>query len=366
MIRVLIVEDSLTARQYLEHIINSDDQLQVVGVARNGEEGVRLVRLKRPDIVTMDIHMPGMDGYEATRRIMEECPVPIVVVTTSWHREELRNSFQAMEAGALTAMEKPPGPGHPRSERLVAKLVQTIKTMSQVKVVRRIPSKEVKGYTVRAIPSVPPARGKQRVDLVAMGASTGGPPVIKEIISGLNQGFSLPVLVVQHITSGFLDGMVEWLSSETGLLVRVASHGERIRGGCVYFAPDGHHMGVTGDGRIMLSNGPAENGVRPSVSHLFRSVARAYGARSAGVLLTGMGKDGALELVQMREKGAVTVAQERESCVVYGMPAEAVRLNGAVHLLPPAGITGFLNSIEKQGLGQGEGEGKRDRNERSI
>lgn len=356
----------MTARQYLEHIINSDDQLQVVGVARNGEEGVRLARLKRPDIVTMDIHMPGMDGYEATRRIMEECPVPIVIVTANWHREELRNSFQAMEAGALMTMEKPPGPGHPRSERLVAKLVQTIKTMSQVKVVRRIPSKEVKGYTVRAIPSVPPARGKQRVDLVAMGASTGGPPVIKEIISGLNQGFSLPVLVVQHITSGFLDGMVEWLSSETGLLVRVASQGERIRGGCVYFAPDGHHMGVTGDGRIMLSNGPAENGVRPSVSHLFRSVARAYGARSAGVLLTGMGKDGALELAQMREKGAVTVAQERESCVVYGMPAEAVRLNGAVHLLPPAGITGFLNSIEKQALGQGEGEGKRDRNERSI
>jgi len=345
IIRVLIVEDSFTVRQYLEHIISSDEQLKVIGVAQDGEEGVRLAKLKRPDIVIMDIHMPRMDGYEATRRIMEECPVPIVVVTSSWDPESVKNSFRAIDAGALVALEKPPGPGHPRSKPLVAKLVQTIKTMSEVRVVRRLPRKKKPGGVTGVSPPPGPAIARQRIEVVAIGASTGGPPVIKGILSGLGKGFSVPILIVQHIAEGFLEGMVEWLNKGSELSVRIASEGEHIRKGVVYFAPDGSHMGVTGGGRIVLSDGPVENGVRPSVSHLFRSIAKAYGGRGAGVLLTGMGKDGAVELAQMKERGAVTVAQDRDSCVVYGMPAEAVKLNGAVHILPPEKIIEFLNSI---------------------
>jgi two-component system, chemotaxis family, protein-glutamate methylesterase/glutaminase len=347
IIRVLIVEDSFTVRQYLKHVINSDEQLEVVGIAKDGEEGVRLVRLKRPDIVTMDIHMPKMDGYEATRRIMEECPVPIVVVTSSWDPGSVKKSFLSIEAGALVALEKPPGPGHPRSKPLVAKLIQTIKTMSEVRVVRRFPREKKPGGDPAVSSAAGLAVARERVDVVAIGASTGGPPVIKDILSGLGQGFSVPILIVQHIALGFLEGMVEWLNKISVLSVKIASDGEHIRKGLVYFAPDGSHMGVTGGGRIVLSDGPVENNVRPSVSHLFRSVTRAYGGRGAGVLLTGMGKDGAVELARMREGGAVTVAQDRESCVVYGMPAEAIKLNGAVHVLSPEGITGFLNSIGK-------------------
>jgi len=347
IIRVLIVEDSFTVRQYLEHIISSDEQLEVVGVAKDGVEGVRLVKLKRPDIVTMDIHMPKMDGYEATQRIMEECPVPIVVVTSSWDAGSVKKSFRAIDAGALVALEKPPGPGHPRSKPLVAKLLQTIKTMSEVRVVRRSPRKTKPGDALAVSPAAGQAVARQRIEVVAIGASTGGPPALKNILSGLRQGFPVPILIVQHIALGFLEGMVEWLNKVSGLSVRIASDGEHIRRGVVYFAPDGSHMGVTGGGRIDLKEGPVENNVRPSVSHLFRSVTNAYGGRGAGVLLTGMGKDGAVELAQMRERGAVTVAQDRESCVVYGMPAEAVKQNGAVHILSPEKITAFLNSIGK-------------------
>ena len=345
IIRVLIVEDSFTVRQHLEYVINSDEQLEVVGLAEDGEEGVRLAKLKRPDIVTMDIHMPKMDGFEATRRIMEECPVPIVVVTSSWDPDSVKNSFRAIDAGALVALEKPPGPGHPRSNKLAAKLVQTIKTMSEVRVVRRTWPKMKPGGAPAVSPAGGPAVARKRIEVVAIGASTGGPPVLKNIFSALGQGFSVPILIVQHIASGFLEGMVEWINKESRLSVRIASDEEHIRRGVVYFAPDGHHMGVTGGGRIVLSEGPVENGVQPSVSHLFRSVTKAYGGRGAGVLLTGMGKDGAVELAQMRERGAVTIAQDKDSCVVYGMPAEAIKLNGAVHILSPEGITGFLNSM---------------------
>lgn len=342
--RVLIVEDSATVRQYLSQLINSDPGLEVVGTARDGEEGVKFAALKRPDIITMDIHMPRMDGYEAARRIMEECPVPIVIVTSSWDPQEVNHSFLAIEAGALAVVEKPPGPGDARAAPLTAKLLQTIKTMAEVRVVRRLPRLK------RPEPEAPPmvsgtlSPGK-RIEVVALGASTGGPPVIREILSGLKEGFAVPLLIVQHITPGFLEGMVEWLRKECRIPLRIGSQGEVIRPGTAYFAPDGVHMGVADGGRIRLSDDPTENAVRPSVSYLFRSVAAVYGPRGAGILLTGMGRDGAAELAEMKARGALTVAQDKASCVVYGMPAEAVKLNGAVHVLPPERIVALLNGI---------------------
>jgi len=343
--RVLIVEDSPTARQYLEHLINSDPRLEVVGMARDGEEGVRLIKLMRPDIVTMDIYMPKMNGYEVTQKIMEECPVPIVIVTSSRNPDDVGRSFRAIDAGALAALEKPHGPGHPKSKALAAKLVQTLKTMSEVRVVRRSPKQKKQGGLPEVLPAAGPAVARQRVEVVAIGASTGGPPVLKDILSGLKQGFPAPILIVQHITQGFIEGMVEWLNKTCELSIQIALDGEQIRKGAVYFAPDGCHMGVTGAGRIVLRDGPVENNVRPSVSHLFRFVADAYGKTGAGILLTGMGKDGAMELARMKEKGAITIVQDKKSCVVYGMPGEGVKLNGAKHVLSPEGITDFLNSI---------------------
>ena len=348
IIKVLIVDDSLTTREYMKHIFSADKNMKVVGVAKGGEEAVKMVQLKQPDVVTMDIHMPGMDGYEATRRIMETNPVPIVVVSASLNSKEVARTFQAMEAGAVAALEKPPGPGNPRTDRMVSKMLQTVKLMSEVKVVKRF----AKSYTAKAVPGILPKAEirptASQVEMVTIGASTGGPPVIQTILSNLTNGFSCPILIVQHIATGFLDGMVDWLSKDTVLPINIPANGENVLGGHVYFAPDNSHMGITGSRRIVLNSSPPENGLRPAVSYLFRSAAKAFGQRAVGVLLTGMGKDGSAELKIMKEKGAITIAQDKKSSVVHGMPGEAIKLNAANHILSPEEIAVFLNSLDNR------------------
>lgn len=345
MIKVLVADDSATIREYLRHIIDGDEKLKVVATAKDGEEAVRLVQLKRPDVVSMDIHMPRMDGYEATRKIMELHPVPIVIVSSTMDAKSVEKTFRALQAGALTSLAKPEWLGHPESNPIAREIVETLKLMSEVKVVRRRPkfSKPEAAATTPPINRVGPAPGK--IELVAMGASTGGPPVIQSILSRLpKDDFTASVLIVQHIALGFLQGMVDWLHKETGFPIHIPAHGEHIRGGNVYFAPDNHHMGVTAKGKIALSQAPHENSVRPSVSYLFRSVAEAYGRRAIGVLLTGMGKDGALELKTMKDRGAITLAQDERSSVVHGMPGEAIKLGAAPHVFSPEEIAAFLSS----------------------
>lgn len=339
MIRVLIVDDSSVSREYLKHILGEDKNIRVAGIAKDGKEAVSLVEMMRPDVVTMDIQMPRMDGYEATRRIMEVHPVPIVVVSTSMIPEEVENTFRAIKAGAVAAVEKPRGPGHPDSERMAAKVVQTVKLMSEVKVVRRLANKTSDPVSVSEKIRTDI---RQDIRIAAIGASTGGPPVLRTIFSNLAEGFSVPILVVQHIAAGFLQGMVEWLGKETPLHVKISEQGERVRGGYVYFAPDGYHLGISGKGELHLSEEGPINGIQPSVSYLFRSVADSFGSKSLGIILTGMGKDGASELKIMRDKGAVTIAQNKESSVVHGMPGEAIRLEAAEHILSPEDIAEFL------------------------
>jgi len=345
MIRVLIVDDSPVSREYLKHIFSTDENISVVGVAKDGKEAVSLVQIIRPDVVTMDIQMPRMDGYEATRRIMEVYPVPIVVVSTSMIPEQVENTFRAIKAGAVAAVEKPRGPGHPDSERMAAKVLQTVRLMSEVKVVRRFASGN---RMPESVSEKFKADIRQDIKIAAIGASTGGPPVLRTVLSNLTEGFSIPILVVQHIAPGFLQGMVEWLGKETWLNVKISEHGERVRGGYVYFAPDGYHLGISGKGEIHLSGDAPINGLQPSVSYLFRSVADSFGPRALGVILTGMGKDGASELKIMRDKGAITVAQSKESSVVHGMPGEAIRLEAAEHILSPEDIADFLSKVRSE------------------
>ncbi len=344
MIRVLIVDDSPVSREYLKHILGTDENINVVGVAKDGKEAVSLVQIIRPDVVTMDIQMPRMDGYEATRRIMEVYPVPIVVVSTSMIPEQVENTFRAIKAGAVAAVEKPRGPGHPDSGRMAAKVIQTVRLMSEVKVVRRFAS----GNRISVPASVSEkfkADIRQDIRIAAIGASTGGPPVLRTILANLDEGFSVPILVVQHIAPGFLQGMVEWLGKETPLRVKISEHGEQVQGGYVYFAPDGYHLGISGKGEIHLSEDAPINGLQPSVSYLFRSVADSFGSKALGVILTGMGKDGASELKIMRDKGAVTVAQSKESSVVHGMPGEAIRLEAAELIMSPEDIAELLSKV---------------------
>ena len=345
MIKVLIVDDSPTVREYMKHIIDSDKDLEVAGVAKDGVEAVELVRLKHPDVVTMDIHMPRMDGYKATRKIMELHPLPIVIVSASWNSKDIEKTFQAMQAGAVAAVKKPKGPGHPESKRMVSQVIETVKLMSEVKVVRRLAKYKRSDTTPVMTPQKALMPAPSKVDIVAVGASTGGPPVIQTILSSLKPDFPASILIVQHIASGFLHGFMEWIGKTTCFPVRLPAHGDYVKRGHVYFAPDGFHMGITANCKIVLSKSCPENGLKPSVSYLFRSIAKNFGRRAVGVLLTGMGKDGSCELKMMKERGCVTIAQDKESSIVHGMPGEAIKIGAANHILSPKDIAAYLNMI---------------------
>ncbi len=344
-IRVLIVEDSPVVTELLCHILGSDPALLVVGTATNGAAALEAVPILKPDVITMDISMPLMDGYEATRKIMETNPVPIVIVSVSVDPGEVATTFRALEEGALAAVTKPVGIGHSEYAETAKNLLETVKLMSEVKVVRRWPLARRKLSASVAPPIEQRLPAKRDLKIIAMGASTGGPTVLKTILSKIPESFPLPILIVQHISPGFIDGFAQALTNCCKLPVCIPTSGEMLLSGHVYLAPDRMHMGVGPAGRITLSNDPPENGMRPSVSYLFRCVAEVFGPESVGVLLTGMGRDGADGLKSMRDKGAFTIAQDEESCVVFGMPAEAIRVNAASRIFSPDQVVSFLTDI---------------------
>lgn len=345
MIKVLVAEDSPTIRVFLTAILESEPDIKVVAAVSDGAAALEAVRRLKPDVVTMDIHMPGLDGFSATREIMETVPVPIVIVSGAV-QDEVAATFKAVEAGALAFIRRPAGLGHDDHEREADALVTAVRLMSEVKVVRRwkrAPAIAERVAAVAAAGAEPAPRDRARV--VAIGASTGGPVALQTILSALPAEFPLPILVVQHIAQGFVAGFADWLGAGCALPVTVARDGEEVMGGHVYVAPDDRHMGVDAFGRIELIDSPPEAGLRPAVGHLFRSVAARYGGRAIGVLLTGMGADGADDLCVLRTLGAVTIAQDAASSVVHGMPGVAIERGGAVHVLAPAAIAAKLVEV---------------------
>lgn len=356
-IRVLLVEDSPVERELLRYLLSGDPQLQLAGIAEDGAAGVAAACRLCPDVIVMDIHMPRLDGFAAARQIMETCPTRIVMVTASTQPEEVAASFRVLEAGALTLLAKPAGAGSAGFAERAAEFLQTIKLMAEVPVVKRWP----RSRTQPALPPLPMPPLPSAVSLVALGASTGGPQVLQEILSRLPADFPIPLLIVQHISDGFAAGFAEWLGKVSGFPVRIAAQDERPQAGCAYVAADGRHLGVRPDGRLCLADAPREQGLRPSVSYLFRSVTAAYGPAAIGILLTGMGNDGAQELQAMRQAGAVTIAQDRDSSIVFGMPGAAVQLAAALYVLPPAAIAATLQRLLLPQKKQPPVAGKADR-----
>ena len=344
MIRVLVVDDSATVREYLAYLLGEDPSIEVVGTARDGLEAVDQAQRLKPDIIVMDVHMPRMNGYEATRQIMERAPTPIVMVSASSSRYEATQAFEALKAGALTVVEKPGGPDDPAQAESARRFVETVKLMAEVKVVRRWPRRE------RPVPASPlSAKAERKIRVIAIGGSTGAPQVVADILARLPRDLAAPILIVQHIAPGFTEGFAEWLAQGTRLAVKLAEPGEATRPGTVYLAPEGSQTGITKDGRLRLTTEPAEDGFCPSASYLFQSVAEAYGRSAIGILLTGMGRDGAAGLKWLREAGGVTIAQDEETSVIFGMPGEAIRLGAAEHVLSPEQIVGTILALVRQG-----------------
>jgi two-component system, chemotaxis family, protein-glutamate methylesterase/glutaminase len=340
-IRVLVVDDTVVGRELLVAILQSTPGLQVVGTARNGQEAVRLAQRLKPDIITMDVYMPEMDGYEATRQIMAENPRPIVMVTGSFAKDEHQLTFNALKAGALTIVEKPAiDEVSERRDHLIAQ----IKMMAEVKVVRRWVKNGAQNVKVAPLAAPPPGKAAA-LQVVAMAASTGGPGALATILGRLPATFSAPILLVQHVTKGFGEGFTQWLDQQTPLRVRLGRQGYRPQPGEVVVAPDDYHMVVNHLGLISLTQAPARYGIRPAADYLFHSVAERYGATAAGVILTGMGSDGAEGLRAMRQVGARTIAQDQYSCVVFGMPAVAIEAGAAEQILPADKIAQALTNL---------------------
>ena len=370
MIRVLIVDDSTPVALLLEAVLHRQPGVAVVGRAGNGAEALVLTRRLRPDVITMDLNMPGMGGIEAIQRIMEELPTPIVVVSTAAEAD----SFRALEVGAVAVFGGPPTPGHPRAESMARELAELLHAMAGIKLITRRPA----GPTTMAGLTQPMEIEADPADLprlVAMAASTGGPQALATVLRELPASFPLPILVVQHISPGFVNGMVEWLDENIPLQARVAREGEQIRPGCVLVAPDDRHLIVEQFGTKLvarLRQGEPISRHRPSATPLFASVAQALGRRAIGLVLTGMGSDGASGLAELCRAGALTIAQEPRSCVIDSMPQAAIDAGAVSEIVPlsqiarrlkaaavtPVTATGQSNFIDLDPLGAAGNSGQ--------
>jgi two-component system, chemotaxis family, protein-glutamate methylesterase/glutaminase len=345
-IKVLVADDSPMTRMLLVELLNSDPGIEVIGAVNDGQAALDFLEAAtdRPDVVIMDMHMPRLDGFDATRRIMETRPLPIIICSATADPQELAVAFRSMEAGAVACVAKPVALGED-FEPCRQNLLQTVRLMSEVKVVRRWSRSRMAPAAVRTTASSSSGVVTPGIRFIGIGASTGGPPVLQSILCGLPKDFAVPLLIVQHIARGFLPGMVEWLSETTGLRVQIAAHGAEPLSGHAYVAPDDFHLGIGVGGRIMLAREEPESGLRPAVAYLFRTLANHCGASAVGVLLTGMGKDGAVELKRMKDRGAMTIAQDRDSSIVHGMPGEAIQLGAATQILAADQIAGALIAL---------------------
>ena len=341
IIRVLIAEDSSTSRLLLGEILRSDGRFEVVGEAVNGLEAVDKTGLLKPDVILMDIHMPGIDGVKATRRIMESFPVPIVIVTGSALFNDVSITLEALNAGALAVLRKPSGPGSPGFLEESIRIVSTIKAMAGLKLVRRKPRQEEKRIEELEKPEITP----RPVRILVVGASTGGPAVLRQILSSLPASFPVPILVVQHISDGFTAGFAEWLGDSSSLIVKIAEDGELLVPGTVYIAPERRHLGVY-NSRISISKAPPVGGFQPSVSYMFESVVAGFGSEVLAIIASGMGDDGVEGLRRIKERGGLVWAQDENSCAVFGMPARSIEagLVNAV-LSPDEMVAGALKVV---------------------
>ena len=333
-IRVLVADDSELFRELLARVVAAEPGFEVVAVAADGNEAAAQADQLKPDVITMDLNMPDADGFSGIARIMADTPTPILVLTAN--REEAVG-FRALSLGALDILEKPQATTD--LEEYGRLLRSRLRLLAGVKVIRH-----VRGLRERA--ATTPRRRTSRAELVVIGASLGGPRALAALLRGLPPGFPVPIAIVQHIADGFTEGLASWLASEARLDVHEGKDGEALVAGRVLLAPTGRHL-LVGDGFVRLSDAPAVDTFRPSVTPLFLSAARAYGPRVCGVILTGMGRDGAEGLRAIRDGGGTTLAQDESTSAVFGMPRAAIELGAVERVLPIDEIPRALTELTR-------------------
>ncbi len=326
MIRVLVVDDSATVRAKLVEVLSSHPDFTVVGEASNGREAIERCTALRPDVMTLDLALPEIDGLGVTEHVMAAVPTPILIVSASFNRGEVFNTYEALNAGAVDVLDKPGVDDDDWDERFIA----AVRMVSRIKVITH-PRGRLRGLHK---PTTPPAIVRaNRIELLAIGASTGGPSAILDVLSGLPKVFPIGIVVVLHVDPAFAVSFADWLGTRSGRVVRIAEEGSIPQANQVMFAPPHKHLTIH-HGRARLVDSAPRHHCRPSIDVLFESLATDRGANTLAVLLTGMGRDGANGMLAIRRAGGHTIAQDEATSIVYGMPREAALIGGAERVLP--------------------------------
>lgn len=344
MIRVLIVDDSITQREILKRVLEADGEFTVVGEARDGNQVVDMVRKCQPDVVVMDIHMPEVDGIEATRLVMSQCPIPIVVASATLQRRDVNYGLKAIEAGAVAVVSKPSGAALLHLKKIGPELRHELLAAARVNVSRLMPIVVPTSRSVPAPQSQIAICKSQVINAIGVCASTGGPRALCEIFAAIPKPFPIPILLVQHISQGFVEGFGEWLGSQTGHDVRLATDGQRLAPG-IWLAPRRQHLTLGSPTRLALPNRMPADVHCPSGDPLFESLARHLGPKAIGVQLTGMGDDGAHGLLALKKAGGETLIQSEATCLIWGMPKVAKELGAGNYELSPTAIAGALSKL---------------------
>lgn len=346
-IRLLVADDSATVRSTLGALLAREPKIEIVGYATDGLEAVALAEKLRPDVITMDVLMPRLDGLAATAEIMTRAPSRILIVSSVTDRTQTDLSFKAMSAGALEVLAKPDADLSVDPSTWGRRVAEAIALMAEVPVVRRTKrpqrpdSAPVFEPRTRPAPN-PVVRSGGALDAFAIVASTGGPVALATVLGGLPADLPVPIFVAQHIATGFAAGLVRWLGTVSPLEIVLAKTGTVAEPGHVYFPPDAHDLIVDEDGvlHVTLSMTHAS----PSGDKLLASVASTYGARAGGIVMTGMGSDGARGLLALKHQGGATFAQDEESSVVFGMPRAAVEMGATAELVPLPDVSRLIAS----------------------
>jgi two-component system, chemotaxis family, protein-glutamate methylesterase/glutaminase len=337
-IKVLLVEDSLIALELLQRLLKSSPEIEVVGTARNGQEALELIPNVNPRVICTDLHMAPIDGLELTREVMAKFPRPILVISNSVQEDDTRNIFGLLQAGAVDIFPKPTSGDYTEYEQVKHRLLAKIKMLSEVTVKARA------NVTLLANNASANIDLNGTLQAIAIGASTGGPQAIHNIITSLPPNLPIPIFCAQHIGDGFLTGLISWLKEDSQLNIKIAQIGETPAPNTVYFAPERAHLEFDAQGKFIYSNFTASTGTCPSIDALFKSVARIYGRASASILLTGMGTDGVAGTEAVKAAGGITIAQDEQSCLVFGMSKLAIASGAVGHVLGLPEIVPFLRS----------------------